>query len=364
MIQKGIIIVLLSWLTIPLIAGHKKAAVNSRQSLPQIKVQGKQFVDENGKIFKPWGFNYNPGDELLEDSWYTDTTWETIKRNFREMKSLDANVIRIHLDFDKFMLSADKPNNKALNRLKELVDYSEKVGLYLDITGLACYRASDMPAWYASLHEKDRWAAQTVFWQSIAKKVGHSNAVMAYDLMNEPAVPKKDTDSWFAGPKLGGFNFVQYITREPAGRRYDTIMRVWMRQLSAGIREYDKKTLITVGLLPLGNVAKYSDCLDYISTHIYPETGKIDKWVKFACDNANRCPKPLIVEEIFPLSANSTDTKLFINRTKSSVAGYISFYTDIQKLHNCKTFICTYSSDWLKTFVGIYSPPAVKFIDY
>ena len=66
---------------------------------------------------------------------------------------LGANVVRIHLQTGKFLQSADEPNEQALSRLKDLLALAEKTGLYLDLTGLACYHKQDVPAWYqANLH--------------------------------------------------------------------------------------------------------------------------------------------------------------------------------------------------------------------
>lgn len=43
---------------------------------------------------------------------------------------------------------------------------AEETGLYLDVTGLGCYRKSDTPAWYDALDEAARWQAQAKFWAS------------------------------------------------------------------------------------------------------------------------------------------------------------------------------------------------------
>jgi hypothetical protein len=97
----------------------------------------KGFVLEpSGKQFVPWGFNYDHDERgrLLEDYW--DSEWAKVAEDFREMKGLGANVVRIHLQLGKFMLAPDKPNEKALERLGKLLRLAEEVGLYLDLTGL------------------------------------------------------------------------------------------------------------------------------------------------------------------------------------------------------------------------------------
>ena len=101
----------------------------------------------------PLGFQLRPRykSRLLEDYW--EAEWPTVVEDFREMKTLGANVVRIHLQFARFMEAPDRPNEKSLERLGQLVKLAEDTGLYLDLTGLACYRKKDVPDWYSSMGE-------------------------------------------------------------------------------------------------------------------------------------------------------------------------------------------------------------------
>lgn len=144
----------------------------------RISKDGKNFtVGWSGKTFVPLGFNYDRDYKmrLLEDYWVAE--WETVVAEFREMKMLGANVVRIHLQFAKFMETAERPNKEAVAQLKRLVRLAEETGLYLDVTRLACYRKSDVPAWFNLLPEKERWAAQANFWEVIAKTCAKSPAI-------------------------------------------------------------------------------------------------------------------------------------------------------------------------------------------
>ena len=60
----------------------------------------------SGRPFIPWGFNYDRDyrSRLLEDYW--EAEWPTVVEDFREMKQLGANVVRVHLQFAKFMDAA------------------------------------------------------------------------------------------------------------------------------------------------------------------------------------------------------------------------------------------------------------------
>jgi hypothetical protein len=66
---------------------------------------------------------------------------------------------------------------------------AEQTGLYLDLTGLGCYHKQDVPQWYDKLTEQDRWAAQAVFWETVAKTCAHSPAIFCYDLLSESRKP-------------------------------------------------------------------------------------------------------------------------------------------------------------------------------
>ena len=131
--------------------------------MPWVKVSdgARSFVLEpSGEPFKAWGFNYDHDEQrrLLEDYW--DNEWPRVEQDFAEMKQLGARVVRVHLQFGKFMLSPDEPNQKSLDRLSELLRLAERLGLYLDLTGLGCYHKADVPAWYDQLNESERWNAQ------------------------------------------------------------------------------------------------------------------------------------------------------------------------------------------------------------
>ena len=157
------------------------------------------------------------------------------------MKQLGANGVRVHLQFAKFMDAADRPNENALDRLGRLVKLAENAGLYLDLTGLACYRKQDVLAWYNSLGETGRWAAQARFWEAIAGRCSRSPAIFCYDLMNEPIVPggKRKAGDWLNG-ELAGFNYCQFISLDQAGRARPDLARGQFLHPRRLARRYDE----------------------------------------------------------------------------------------------------------------------------
>ena len=135
----------------------------------QVSTDGTHFVrGDSGNPFRPMGFNYDHDADgrLLEDYWHTE--WDRVENDFRDMQSLGANVVRIHLQFGKFMNSATEANAEELQQLQRLLTLAEETKLYLDLTGLGCYHKKDVPAWYDALEEQARWNAQQVFWEAIA----------------------------------------------------------------------------------------------------------------------------------------------------------------------------------------------------
>jgi len=311
-----------------LLSATAAAQVDESAPLPRIAVSedGRDLVDaDTGRRFVVWGVNYDHDEQhrLIEDYWIDE--WETVVADFEEIKALGANVVRVHLQFAKFMDAPDQPNAKSLAQLGKLLKLAERLRLYLDITGLGCYRKADVPDWYDEMTEAQRWAAQASFWRAVAGACKDSDAVLFYDLMNEPIIGgnRKPGDRWLAG-ELGGFHFVQRITLEPGDRTRQEIARAWVKRLTEAIREVDDDALITVGVIPwvfvfgggepLFHHPDVGGPLDLVCVHFYPKTGEVDRAIKAL--RAYDIGKPLIIEEIFPLKAPLHDAAAFIEQSR------------------------------------------------
>lgn len=310
-------------------AGEEPA--KARMEWLEISKDGKGFVRAGSdKPFSPWGVNYDRDfkKRLIEDYW--DTEWQTVVEDFREMKELGANVVRIHLQFARFMDDAQTPNRKSLEQLGRLLALAEETGLHLDITGLACYRRSDVPGWYSEANEEQRWAAQARFWEAIAECCAKSPVVFFYDLMNEPIVAgaRRKAGDWLTGD-LAGFTYCQFITLDPAGRATPEIAKQWIAQMVAAIRKHDRRHLISLGLLPNANKVGFppktvTGDLDFVCVHTYPKGDKLAEELKTLESFA--VGKPLIVEEIFPINCNTDQLRQFMVDSDRIVAGWIGFY--------------------------------------
>jgi Cellulase (glycosyl hydrolase family 5) len=278
------------------------------------------------------------------------------------MKQLGANVVRVHLQLGKFMIAADRPNVRSLDRLGDLLKLAEKHRLYLDITGLGCYHKADVPEWYDKLAESDRWAAQAKFWEAVAGRCKDSPAVFCYDLMNEPVVPggQRKPGDWL-GPPFAGKHFVQFITLDQAGRKRPDIAREWVKQIAGAIRKVDPKHLITVGLvdwsldrpgLTSGFVPNaIADELDFLAVHIYPQAGKVDDALETLKGFA-AVGKPVVIEETFPLRCGREEFEEFLKKSERHAAGVIGFYwgTPPEELKKSKELAATMLLAWLEVF--------------
>ena len=315
-----------------------RAAEPSSPPRVGLSTEGKTFAlaGQPAAAFVPWGFNYlGEFEQLAEEQWATPEGWWRVERDFREMKRLGANVVRWHLQFETFMGAPDKPKADELVRLGKLLDLACETRLYLDLTGLGCYRLKRIPAWYDKLSEAERWAAQAVFWGAVAKTCAGHSAVFCYDLMNEPVMnePGPKGHPWVGG-ELGGFHFVQRISNAPAGRDTKAIAEAWVTKLVAAIRQHDKETLITVGVIPWAFVWQGAEPvfyspqvarhLDFVSIHVYPAANRVEK--EKAALARYDIGKPLVVEEIFPLNCSVRDLDKFIDATSDRVDGWVAHY--------------------------------------
>lgn len=344
-----------------MLAGRAQAKVSALGRVVVSPDQKGFVVEPGGQKFTPWGVNYDHDEtgRLIEDYWHDN--WASVVQDFHEIKALGANVVRIHLQFGKFMESAEKPNQKNLDQLSKLLELAEKTGLYLNLTGLGCYHKNDVPGWYDALDEKARWAAQAAFWRAIADRSKNSNAIFCYDIMNEPVVPggKRKAGDWL-GPPFAGKHFVQVVTLDQANRPRPEIAREWTAFLAGEIRKVDPNHLITVGLvdwsldrpgLTSGFVPeKIAAPLDFLSVHIYPDKNKNDEALKTLA--GFQAGKPVVIEETFALKCDTNQWRQFIEQTRPNAAGWFGFYwgKTPAELKSVKTIADGIVRAWLEEF--------------
>jgi hypothetical protein len=289
--------------------------------------------------FIPWGFNYSRDERyrLLEDYWNTTGPdgWAKVERDFREMKLLGANVVRINLQFARFMEAPGRPNRINLARLERLVDLAESLGIYLDITGLGTFRTTAVPAWYNGLSEGERWAVQAEFWEAVATVGANHPGVFAYNLMNELLVSteRRARGEWTLPVELDGLRYAEYIDIDPDGRSAPDIARAWIRQMKDAIRKHDARHLITFGMIWIDGVdpermpiapSAIAPEVDFFGVHMYPVTKRVD----FALASLAhfRDGRPIVIEETFPLRCSPTEHVDFLRRSRTIASGWLMHF--------------------------------------
>lgn len=360
----GLMLRSLAWMVFVITTGLARSA-----DMPWIEVSEDKrgFVaGDSNKPFVPWGVNYDHDDKgrLLEDYWQDE--WPLVEKHFEAIRELKANVVRIHLQFGKFMEGPSTSNRQSHQQLSRLLALAERTGLYLDLTGLGCYHKKDVPEWYDDLSEQQRWDAQAAFWKSVAETCKDSPAVFCYDLMNEPVVPggRRQPRDWL-GPAFAGKHFVQCISLDQNNRPRPQIAAAWLKQLTHAVRSVDRRHLVTVGLvdwsldrpgLTSGFVPTVvAEHVDFLCVHLYPEKGKSDEALQTLVGFS--VGKPVVIEETFPLKCSSQELADFIRASKKSASGWISFYWGKPKseLKQSTELVDALVLQWLEEFEKLAS---------
>jgi len=324
-----------------------------------ISPDGKKFVyAKTGEPFVPYGVNYvqDSFDRHIEEYWRDE--WNTVVEDFQEMKELGFNTVRIHLQYGRFMTTPGQLNLDALRQLRKLVRLAEQTGLYLDITGLACYRPELNPPGYDKLTEQQRWNSQARFWSGVSRYCAGSPAIFCYDLMNEPVMtggPSSEVSPWLVGEGLNDNYFVQRIVLDERGRSRQAIAKAWIEKLVNTIDKHDPKPLVTVGAIPWGIVfypgaaPLFHDPvagakLDFVSIHLHP--GVTPKEIQReglspediqrrhrqeyqkAIDGMHKYDlgKPILLEEISGYLSGNAQLNRFLRQSHVHVDGWLSFY--------------------------------------
>jgi len=106
--------------TILLLASICPATGQGKLELVEVGSDGSGFIrGDDRETFRPWGVNYDHNENtggLIEDYW--EDEWEVVVEDFREIRELGANVVRIHLQTGKFMASRPRTGSQGSPRGK------------------------------------------------------------------------------------------------------------------------------------------------------------------------------------------------------------------------------------------------------
>ena len=120
-IERGHALLAVLLLGIPLTPSVARAQVAAPEWVTLAPDHSRFVLADSQVPFTPHGFNYDRDTRfrLIEDYW--DQEWSTVEGDLKEMKALGANVVRVHLQFGKFMNAPDTLNTGNLQRLRNLV---------------------------------------------------------------------------------------------------------------------------------------------------------------------------------------------------------------------------------------------------
>jgi hypothetical protein len=92
--------------------------------------------------------------------------------------------------------------------------------------------------------------------------------------------------------------------------------------------------------------------LDFVSLHLYPQKGDVGKALKALA--VYDIGKPIVIEEMFPLSCSVTELDQFIDGSRPLARGWIGFYwgkTIAEYQREKKSIADAITLDWLEYFV-------------
>lgn len=321
MMMRGEKLGLLVWLVVTgVLSAPGRAA-----EMPRIELSadGQRFeLADSDTQFIPWGHNYASTD-LLER---LEADPQRVAREFQEMKAAGTTVARVHPELPRILTGPGQANPRAVSQLRQLLETAEQSGIYLKITGLAAYRIADRLEWYDTLPEAERWQTQAFFWETVAATCAQSPAVFAYDLVNEPAAVGKVEDGWYTG-RMGDVEFCQRLSLTPGDRTAGDIFRDWTRQMVAAIDKHDPQRLITLGMLPFPTAYQSTvEHLDFVSPHLYPETGKVEQELELL--KRFDWGKPIVIGETFPLKSGVADLRQFLLESRPWADGWLGHWPD------------------------------------
>ncbi|MDG2015275.1 MAG: cellulase family glycosylhydrolase [Pirellulaceae bacterium] len=322
--------------------GERAVHLNIEPAVQPIEIRpdGAKLVDtKNRDTFVPFGFNYFFIDDV--DGVETFHDREQLTREFAYARTiLKANTLRIHIDYFRLMDTPTTPNMQYFNYLKMLISVAEETGMYLDFTGLACYKIDRIPEWYHALDEEAHWEMQAAFWATVARMGAGSNAILFYDLVNEPVVATGAYNPdypWIVDSSYGGHYFVQRIALDLNGRTRKEIAKVWIDRMVTTIRQHDPRTPISIGVIPFALKNEnaqplfydplVAENLDLVCIHAYPTTDAAENEVKAQRISKYEIGKPILIEEIYNHNSGQPLMVDFIEDSLvAGVDGWISFY--------------------------------------
>ena len=292
------------------------AAVGGGKPLPAIVLSpdGRGFQTKTGRPFVPFGLTYyRPGTGWAPQVWKQFDAAAT-ERDFKRMKALGVNCVRVFLSFGSFLPEPDRVLEDGFGKFDKFLELAEREGMYVHPTGPDFWEGR--PAWAGVDHFADETMLRALeyYWKEFATRYKGRKVIFAIDLLNEPSVswdsPAMRT-KWAAwvhnhypdaealarawGEAAGKVSYESPgipPPRNAPGSRWlldyqhfrEAVAQEWVRRQVTAIKSVDPRRLVTTGLIQwsvpslLPGVQHYSGfrpselapLLDFLEIHFYP----------------------------------------------------------------------------------------------
>lgn len=279
--------------------------------LPKIRVVKDQFETADHQPFTPFGVSYfRPGTGWAPQLWKKFDA-EATRQDFRRMKSLGVNCVRVFISFGSFYSEPGRLDPDGLKKFDEFLEIAEEAGIYVHPTGPDHWEGA--PEWAKDRVADDQAvAALEEFWKQFAARYRNRTVIFAYDLRNEPEVPwdspalRQQWSKWVGSkyPDANALAASWHLSKtnlslanpplpDPAkaGKHLldyqlfrESIAENWTARQTAAIKSVDPDALVTVGLIQwsvpalLPGIIHYSGFrperiaphVDFMEIHFYP----------------------------------------------------------------------------------------------
>src|SRR5690606_21760643 len=136
-----------------------------------------------------FGVTYYQPDTGWAPQLWTQWNESAVRRDLRLMKRMGANSVRVFLSFGSFYDKPGQLNPRGMACFERMLTIASEEGLYLQPTGPDHWEG--LPDWVA----QDRWGDEQVveqladFWRLFVARYKNNPTLLAYELLNEPAIP-------------------------------------------------------------------------------------------------------------------------------------------------------------------------------
>lgn len=272
---------------------HRERKPPENPQKEQSEVTSKYYITggkfyEADEAFQLKCINYYPKKSPWTEMW-KNFNINTIDKDFRKLKSIGFNAVRVFVPFETFGKGSVDP--QQLSNLNQLLSVADKLQLKVVVTLFDFFLGYEVTEWTIS----DRHAEQ------IITAVSSHPSLFAWDVKNEP-----DLDF------------------ESFGKHEVTS---WLNFIIRRIKTYDPAHFVTIGWSQPEVSVELSAIQDFVSFHFYRDPAELTEFL----ENNEYTGKPLFLGETgmhsysrwwFPFSKDEEDQAAYVNQILSIVDDY------------------------------------------